>query len=213
MCLSGVPPNFLSMPRIQTILKNTNRAPVLRTTPGPKPVVYDMSFIAHCERWINKQTFSFFNIKDFIAMCSVLWKNTNKFHYWDVFICFQLRELQQQMEEEQRAKEEARDQYQAAERRGMMMSTELDELRSSLEAAERARKNAENELSETNDRVNELSTQNASLAAHKRRLEGDVQAMQVSVTITAFLLKLNTTTQRNAIKKCYLYFVCLVSLL
>ena len=117
------------------------------------------------------------------------------------------------MEEEQRAKEEARDQYQAAERRGMMMSTELDELRSSLEAAERARKNAENELSETNDRVNELSTQNASLAAHKRRLEGDVQAMQVSVTITAFLLKLNTATQRNAIKKCYLYFVCLVSLL
>ena len=115
------------------------------------------------------------------------------------FICFQLRELQQQIEEEQRAKEEARDQYQAAERRGMMMSTELDELRSSLETAERARKTAENELSETNDRVNELSTQNASLAAHKRRLEGDVQAMQVNVTI--FLLNLNRAMQRNTIQR------------
>ena len=124
-----------------------------------------------------------------------------------------MRELQQQIEEEQRAKEEARDQYQAAERRGMMMSTELDELRSSLETAERARKTAENELSETNDRVNELSTQNASLAAHKRRLEGDVQAMQVSVT-TIFFTETeysNVTKYNSKNINSYLYFVCLVS--
>ena len=45
----------------------------------------------------------------------------------------QLRELQQAIEEEQRAKEEARDQYQTSERRGMMMSSELEELRSVTE--------------------------------------------------------------------------------
>ncbi len=70
------------------------------------------------------------------------------------------------------------------------MSTELEELRSSLESAERARKQAEGELSEATDRVNELSTTNASLAAHKRRLEADCQAMQVRVVFLPFLSSL-----------------------
>ena len=61
------------------------------------------------------------------------------------------------------------------------MSAELEELRSALESTERARKSACNELSEANERVNELSTTSAALNAHKRRLEGDCQAMQVSV--------------------------------
>ena len=51
--------------------------------------------------------------------------------------------------------------------------------RAALEAAERARKASEGELHEVNDRVSELSTQNATLAAHKRKLDTDVQAMQV----------------------------------
>ena len=68
------------------------------------------------------------------------------------------------------------------------MSSELEELRSALEAAERGRKHAESELNEANDRVNELSTQNASLGAHKRRLEGDCQAMQVSAPLSMHLI-------------------------
>ena len=48
-----------------------------------------------------------------------------------------------------------------------------------LESAERARKAAESELHEASDRVSELSTQAASLSGAKRKLETDVQAMQV----------------------------------
>ena len=54
--------------------------------------------------------------------------------------------------------------------------------RAALEAAERARKASEGELHEVNDRVSELSTANATLSAHKRKLDTDVQAMQVRST-------------------------------
>lgn len=45
--------------------------------------------------------------------------------------------------------------------------------------ADRARKAAENELADANDRVNELSAQATSFQAQKRKLEADIQAMQV----------------------------------
>ncbi len=70
------------------------------------------------------------------------------------------------------------------------MSSELEELRNAFENSERARKQAESELSETTDRVNELATQNATMNAHKRRLETDCQAMQVRADNTGFGLTL-----------------------
>jgi hypothetical protein len=60
-----------------------------------------------------------------------------------------------------------------------MLQGEVDELRTALEQAERARKNAENELYEASDRVNELSSEVSSLQGQKRKLEADIQAMQV----------------------------------
>ena len=68
---------------------------------------------------------------------------------------------------------------QTAERRANLLAGEIDELRTQLEAAERARKAAEGELHEASDRVSELSISNASLTATKRKLETDIQAMQV----------------------------------
>jgi myosin heavy chain 6/7 len=50
-----------------------------------------------------------------------------------------------------------------------------------LEAAERARKAAEGELHEASDRVNELSSANSSVAAQKRKLENDLQAIHVDL--------------------------------
>ena len=61
----------------------------------------------------------------------------------------------------------------------MVLAGEIEELRTQLEAAERARKAAENELHEASDRVGDLSNSNSSLATQKRKLENDIQAMQV----------------------------------
>ena len=83
------------------------------------------------------------------------------------------------IEDENRSREEAREHYQASERRANSLAGEIEELRAALEAAERARKASEGELHEVTDRVSELSTANAMLAAHKRKLDTDVQAMQV----------------------------------
>ena len=44
--------------------------------------------------------------------------------------------------------------------------------------AERGRKNAENELSETSSRLSEVTLQVTTLTNDKRRLEGDLTAMQ-----------------------------------
>lgn len=95
--------------------------------------------------------------------------------------------MQTQIEEEQRQREEARESYNMAERRCMMLQGEVEELRTALEQAERARKAAESELSEANERVNELSAQVSSFQGQKRKLESDIQAMQVCYQYRYFL--------------------------
>jgi chromosome segregation ATPase len=85
----------------------------------------------------------------------------------------------QAAENEVRAKDEIREQYAASERRALVLAGEIEELRTQLEAGERARKAAEGELHEASDRVNELSAANSSLAAQKRKLENDLQAIHV----------------------------------
>ena len=92
---------------------------------------------------------------------------------------FSIQEIQTQLEEEQRNAQDARDAAAMAERRVNTIQTELDEVRSSLETAERARKASEAELYEANDHVNDLSSQVASMTSQKRKLEADIQAMQV----------------------------------
>ena len=87
--------------------------------------------------------------------------------------------MRQAVEAEQQTASEAREQYASSERRAMVLAGEIEELRTQLEAAERARKGAENELHEASDRVGDLSNANSSLATQKRKLENDIQAMQV----------------------------------
>ena len=72
--------------------------------------------------------------------------------------------------------------FNAAERRANSLSAEIEELRTQLEAAERARKTAEGECYEAAERVSELSQINSSLNSVKRKLETDIQAMQVGVS-------------------------------
>ena len=88
-----------------------------------------------------------------------------------------------QVEEEQRSRDELREQMTASERRAVSIAGELEELRAQLEAAERARKAAESELHEATDRVSELNSTNISLSTAKRKIEIDIQSMQVSCLI------------------------------
>ena len=83
------------------------------------------------------------------------------------------------MEDEQRGRDDIREQMTSSERRAMVLAGELEELRTQLETAERARKAAEAELHETSDRVSELAAASNSLVTSKRKLEIDIQAMQV----------------------------------
>ena len=59
-----------------------------------------------------------------------------------------------------------------------MIAGEVEDYKAQLEQLERTYKMQANELSETSDRVNELSAQNSSLNAQKKRLETTVQQMQ-----------------------------------
>ena len=62
----------------------------------------------------------------------------------------------------------------------MVVASELEELRTQLEASDRARKAFEAELHEASERGSELSATASSLAAQKRKIETDIQAMAVS---------------------------------
>jgi len=84
-----------------------------------------------------------------------------------------------QMEDELRAKEEVREQLSAAEKRGIQLNGELEELRTQLEMSERSRKSAESEMNEAADRVSELLAANASLTSARRKLEADMHSLQV----------------------------------
>jgi len=99
-------------------------------------------------------------------------KNTKKFQA-------QIAELNSIVETETRNYEEAKEQHLSAERRAIILAGELEELRTQLEAAERARKAAEGELHEASDRVSDLTSTVASVSAQKRKLENDIQSIQV----------------------------------
>ena len=83
------------------------------------------------------------------------------------------------VEDEQRSRDEAREAYNVSERRANSLNAEIEELRAQLESAERSRKSAEGECYESAERVSELSQVNSSLNSVKRKLETDIQAMQV----------------------------------
>ena len=93
----------------------------------------------------------------------------------------QLKDTQAAFEEEQRAREEAREQLGLSERRANALKNELEESRTLLEQADRGRRQAEQELGDAHEQLNELSAQATSLSAAKRKLEGELQTLHVSV--------------------------------
>lgn len=90
-----------------------------------------------------------------------------------------IRDSQIRFDDEQKAKAIARENMLNAERRAHTLQNALEEIRTLLEQADRARRAAEQELSECNETMSDLSVQNQSLAANKRRLEGEMDNLRV----------------------------------
>merc|ERR1711899_101938 len=84
------------------------------------------------------------------------------------------KEKMMALEEEQRAKDAARDLMLNAERRANTMQNALEEAKTMLDQADRARKMTEQEAIDTNETLADLTVQNQSLATAKRKLEQDL---------------------------------------
>ena len=93
----------------------------------------------------------------------------------------QLKDVQTALEEEQRARDDAREQLGISERRANALQNELEESRTLLEQADRGRRQAEQELGDAHEQLNELSAQNTSISAAKRKLESELQTLHVSI--------------------------------
>ena len=82
--------------------------------------------------------------------------------------------------DEQKGKEIARDQLIAADRRAHANQNALEEARTLLDQADRQRRIADQELADTNEQLSELTCTNQALSATKRKLDSEMQTLQVS---------------------------------
>ncbi|XP_022644833.1 myosin heavy chain, muscle-like isoform X2 [Varroa destructor] len=90
----------------------------------------------------------------------------------------QIRELQGQLEDEQRNNSEIRDKYVDAERRANQLHGTVEEAKTLVENADRARRAAENELYELKEACGDLTGNHSSLVIAKKKLEGEMAALQ-----------------------------------
>ena len=90
-------------------------------------------------------------------------------------------EHQLQIQDEQRKAYELSEALAAAERRANSAASELEATRNLIEQADRGRKLAEANLQEVNDSLNETSSTTAGLVSQKRKLEGELAALQTEV--------------------------------
>merc|ERR1712242_182416 len=88
-----------------------------------------------------------------------------------------IRDGQARLEDEQRAKDHARDDLLAAERRANTNQNALEEARTLLEQSDRARRMTEQELSDTNEQLSEMTCTNQAIAGAKRKLETEMQTL------------------------------------
>merc|ERR1712226_174007 len=85
-----------------------------------------------------------------------------------------IKEIMMKLDEEQRAKDEARECMMNSERRANTMQNAMEEAKTLLEQADRARKMTEQDVIDTNETLADLTVQNQSLATAKRKLEQDL---------------------------------------
>merc|ERR1712150_180045 len=88
-----------------------------------------------------------------------------------------IRDGQANLENESRAKDVARDNLLAAERKANTTQNALEEARTLLEQSDRARRITEQELSDTNEQLSELTCLNQAIAGVKKKLESEMQTL------------------------------------
>ena len=93
-----------------------------------------------------------------------------------------IRDRQAKLEDEQRAKSKAHDDFIATERRVNTTSNQLEEARTLLEQSDRARRMTEQELSDTNEQLSDQTCTNQAIAGAKRKLESEMQTLHVSAS-------------------------------
>merc|ERR1712200_315154 len=92
-----------------------------------------------------------------------------------------IRDGQARLEDEQRAKDHARDDLLAAERRANTNQNALEEARTLLEQSDRARRMTEQELSDTNEQLSDQTCTNQAIAGAKRKLESEMQTLHADM--------------------------------
>jgi len=92
-----------------------------------------------------------------------------------------IRDSQARLEDEQRAKDHARDDLLAAERRANTNQNALEEARTLLEQSDRARRMTEQELSDTNEQLSDQTCTNQAIAGAKRKLEAEMQTLHADM--------------------------------
>ena len=90
-----------------------------------------------------------------------------------------IREKTMQLENEQLAKDKAKDYLLNAERRAHSAMNAVEETRTMLEQADRSRKQSEQNLCDTNEQLADVSCQNQGLNSAKRKLESDLADLKV----------------------------------
>merc|ERR1719312_110789 len=88
-----------------------------------------------------------------------------------------IRQSQAKLEDEQRAKDIARDALIAADRKAHSMQNALEEAKTLLEQTDRARRQAEQELADTNEQLSDQTCQNQAITGAKRKLESEMQTL------------------------------------
>merc|ERR1712128_262379 len=90
-------------------------------------------------------------------------------------------DLEAKLEEQQRAKDIAHDNFLVADRKANSNQNALEEARTLLEQADRARRMVEQELADTNETLGEQSCANQSIQGTKQKLESEMSTLQADL--------------------------------
>merc|ERR1712173_1744 len=93
----------------------------------------------------------------------------------------QIRAAATKLDDEQRAKELARDTLVASEKKAAGLQNALEEARTLLEQADRNRRTLEQELADVNETLSDSTVQNQAIAAAKRKLESEMQTLHADL--------------------------------
>merc|ERR1719435_644742 len=93
----------------------------------------------------------------------------------------QIRAAATKLDDEQRAKELARDTLVASEKKAAGLQNALEEARTLLEQADRNRRTLEQELADVNESLSDATVQNQAIAAAKRKIESEMQTLNADL--------------------------------